>query len=155
MGGWVDGARLPARLLLYPEGQALKCVIREAIAQRSGMSDIYYILTDKTDFSVDERRYWVYTGIMSKFDYSDEALIAIETHLFMLTHGHRPDRGERAQISNKIRFNYNDAKYKDLASVRGFYYRKHHRWPSVQEYDQLIFQLKERTTTTARPDHHA
>jgi len=92
---------------------------------------------------------------MSEYDYSDETLIAIETHLFSLTHGHRPDRGERAQISNRIRFNDNDAKYKDLASVRGFYYQQHHRWPSVQEYDQLISQLKQCTTTVARPDHPA
>ncbi len=92
---------------------------------------------------------------MSEYDYSDEALIAIETYLFLLTHGHRPDRGERAQISNQIHFNYNDNKYKDLASVRGLYYRQHHRWPSAQEYDQLISQLKERTTTMARPDHRA
>jgi len=155
IGGWVDGARLPARLLFYPEGQALKCFIREAIAQRSGMSDIYYILTDKTNFSVDERHCRVYTVMMSECNYSDEVLIAIETHLFMLIHGHKPDRGDRAQISNRILFNYNDAKYKDLTSVRSFYYRKHHRWPSVQEYDQLIAQLKECTTTMARPDHRA
>jgi len=92
---------------------------------------------------------------MSEFDYSDEVLIAIETHLFMLTHGHRPDRGERAQISNRILFNYNDAKYKNLTSVRSFYYRQHHRWPSAQEYDQLIAQLKERTTTMALTVHQS
>jgi len=84
---------------------------------------------------------------MSEYDYSDEDLIAIETHLFLLMHGHRPDRGERAQISNKIRFNRNDTKYKDLASVRSLYYQQHHRWPSAQEYDQLVSQLKECTTT--------
>ena len=90
---------------------------------------------------------------MSEYDYSDVVLIAIETHLFLLVHGHRPDRGERAQISNRIRFNNNNDKYKDLASVRGLYYRQHHCWPSAQEYDQLIARLKERTTTMARPDH--
>jgi hypothetical protein len=35
MGGWVDGARLPARLLFYPEGKSLnaaKAVLRHNFA---------------------------------------------------------------------------------------------------------------------------
>jgi len=84
---------------------------------------------------------------MLKFNYSDEDLIAIETHMFLLVHGHRPERGEQAQINNRIRFNQNGAKYKDLTSVRSYFYQQQHRWPSAQEYDQLISQLSERTTT--------
>jgi hypothetical protein len=92
---------------------------------------------------------------MPQCNYSDENLIAIEAHLFLLVHGHQPERGERAQISNRIRFNQNAAKVKDLASVRLYFYQQYHRWPSAQEYDRLLSQLKARTTIMERPDHHA
>ncbi len=57
MGGWVDGARLPARLLFYPEGQALTCVIREAIC--ATLRDERHLLhCDGQDrVFVDERHY--------------------------------------------------------------------------------------------------
>jgi len=86
---------------------------------------------------------------------SDEDLIAIETYLFFLAHNRRPERGERALINNRIRFNQNDDKIRCLPSARNYFYQQHQRWPSAQEYDQLFSQLKERTTTMARPDHHA
>jgi hypothetical protein len=83
---------------------------------------------------------------MSECIYSDEDLIAIETTLFCLAHGHKPERGERAQIHNRVRFNQNDDKIHCLSSLRSYFYQQHCRWPSTQEYDQLFFQLKERTT---------
>ena len=76
--------------------------------------------------------------------YSDDLLINIEKEAFRYLNGRAPDRGECANIQNRILCTQTYPKEAGILAIKTVFARKHHRWPTRDEYIRILEWFRDR-----------